>query len=344
LTGIIIDPVEKTSAREGSIRAGRITLETLLRHAVGLAIGSVLDLTGALILIGVNRTIHFDPEPPARPRLHETTTLPWCLRIRRCAQEEHQKIAIITTDGSSLEQGTRYHDQWDSLETRKDAQGAIMLFDTEILKEQTITGPQARGPIAAIKVTGLPPDVGVNSNYTELLVLAGAFQLAHALNQDDPPKIESDALSVLKHAEKEAKMKAQRSRDSQTMGPLYRVIRKTRWNNKKIKNSHTKSNPENGGTKGGGKKRKANTFTSKEARIFATDIYADPGTDQAAEWRIETATQEGLKYNVNAEHILYVTADEFLEGLYEQGEFYWKQEGWPMRVHNTSHLRGHVPS
>jgi hypothetical protein len=87
--GIIIDPVGETCTREGSARAGRITLEILLRHAVGLAIGSVLDLTGALILIGVNRTVHFDPEPPARPRLHETTIPPWCLRIRRFAQEEH---------------------------------------------------------------------------------------------------------------------------------------------------------------------------------------------------------------------------------------------------------------
>jgi hypothetical protein len=77
---------------------------------------------------------------------------------------------------------------------RKDA---IMLFDTEILKEKTLTGPQARGPIAAIRVTGLPPDVGLNSNYTELLVLAGAHQLAHALDQDDPPKIKSDALSTV---------------------------------------------------------------------------------------------------------------------------------------------------
>jgi hypothetical protein len=73
------------------------------------------------------------------------------------------------------------------------------------------------------------------------------------------------------------------------MGPQYRVIRKTRWNNKRIKTSHTKSHPDNGGTKGG--ERKANTFTSKEARIFATDIYADPGTEKAAERRIETATQ-----------------------------------------------------
>jgi hypothetical protein len=55
-----------------------------------------------------------------------------------------------------------------------------------------------------------------------------AHQLAHALDQDDLPKIESDALSVLKHAKKEAKTKAQRSRDLQPMGPQYRVIRKTR--------------------------------------------------------------------------------------------------------------------
>jgi kynurenine formamidase len=96
--------------------------------------------------------------------------------------------------------------------------------------------------------------------------------------------IEFDALIVLKHAEKEVKTKTQRSRDLQPMGPQYRVIRKTRWNNKRIKTSYTKSHPENGG------KRKANTLTSKEARIFATDIYADPGTKKAAERRIETAT------------------------------------------------------
>jgi hypothetical protein len=138
----------------------------MLRHAVGLAIGSVLNLTGALILTGVNRTIHFDPEPPARPRLHESTIPPWCQRIRRFAQEEHQRIAIITADGSSQERGTRYHNQWDSLEMRKDAQGAIMLFDTEILQERKLTGPQVRGPKATIRVTGLPPDVGVNSTTT----------------------------------------------------------------------------------------------------------------------------------------------------------------------------------
>jgi hypothetical protein len=35
-------------------------------------------------------------------------------------------------------------------------------------------------------------------------------------------------------------------------------------------------------------------------------------------------------------------ADELLEGLYEPGEFYWKKKGGPMKVHNTSYLRGHV--
>jgi hypothetical protein len=69
--------------------------------------------------------------------------------------------------------------------------------------------PQARGSIAVIRVTGLRLDVRVNSNYTELRVLTGAHLLAHALEQDDLPKIKSDTLSVLKHAEKEAKTKAQ---------------------------------------------------------------------------------------------------------------------------------------
>jgi hypothetical protein len=32
----------------------------------------------------------------------------------------------------------------------------------------------------------------------------------------------------------------------------------------------------------------------------------------------------------------------FFEGLYEPGELYWKKEGGPMRVHDSSHLQGHV--
>jgi hypothetical protein len=98
------------------------------------------------------------------------------------------------------------------------AQGAIMLFDSEIRKTKELKDTEPRG--LAIVVTDLPPEVGVNSNYTELLVLAVAHQLAPAIDQTVPPKIESDALSILAHAEKESKTRAQRSRDSQTMGPL----------------------------------------------------------------------------------------------------------------------------
>jgi hypothetical protein len=105
------------------------------------------------------------------------------------------------------------------------AQGAIMLFDSEIRK-QTDTDPQ--DPVAAIVITDHSPEVGINSNYTELLVLAAAHQLAPAIDQTVPPKIESDAMSILAHAEKGSKTRAQRSRDSQTMGPLYRTIRRAR--------------------------------------------------------------------------------------------------------------------
>jgi hypothetical protein len=54
--------------------------------------------------------------------------------------------------------------------------------------------------------------------------------------------------------------------------------------------------------------------------------------------------KKGLKFNVRVEpeDVLYVTAEEILEGLYKPGEFYWKQEGRPMRVHNSGHLQGHV--
>jgi hypothetical protein len=53
---------------------------------------------------------------------------------------------------------------------------------------------------------------------------------------------------------------------------------------------------------------------------------------------------KGLRNNVRVEpeNVLYVTAEEILEGLYEPGEFYWKKKGGPMRVYNSSHLQGHV--
>jgi hypothetical protein len=75
-----------------------------------------------------------------------------------------------------------------------------MLFDSEIRKQ---INSDPRGPVAAIVITDLPPKVGVNSNYTELLVLAAAHQLAPAIDQTPPLKIESDAMSILAHADKE---------------------------------------------------------------------------------------------------------------------------------------------
>jgi hypothetical protein len=65
---------------------------------------------------------------------------------------------------------------------------------------------------------------------------------------------------------------------------------------------------------------------------------------QETEEEIDRAMNKGLKYNVRVEpeDVLYVTAEEILEGLYEPGEFCWKKDGGPMRVHNSSHLQGHV--
>jgi hypothetical protein len=116
--------------------------------------------------------------------------------------EQKRRVETLTTDGSSREKGSILEDQWDPLESRKMAQGAIMLFDSETRKTKAPKDTEPRGPVAAIVVTDLPPEVGVNSNYTELLVLAAAHQLAPAIDQTVPPKILSDALSILAHAEK----------------------------------------------------------------------------------------------------------------------------------------------
>jgi hypothetical protein len=184
-TGVIIDPIEGTDIREGSVRSGRCSLEQLLQHTAGLAIGQVFESEGALQLEGVNQTIPLDAEAQARPRLHLSTTPPWCNKVSQFVKEQKRRVEIMTTDGSSREKGSKLEEQWDSLESRKMAQGAIMLFDSEIHKQ---TDSDPRGPVAAIVITDLPPEVGVNSNYTELLVLAAAHQLAPAIDQTAPPQ------------------------------------------------------------------------------------------------------------------------------------------------------------
>jgi hypothetical protein len=118
------------------------------------------------------------------------------------------------------------------------------------------------------------------------------------------------------------------------MGPLYRTIRRARWNCRQLKAAHSRSHPEEGG-------RAYSTFSSKEAWIWATDAYAERRPMQETEEVIDRAMNKGLWYNIRVEpeNGLYVTAKEILEGLYKPGR---KKEGGPMRVNNSSHLQGHV--
>jgi hypothetical protein len=61
-TGGIIDPIEGTDIREGSVRPGRCSLEHLLQHAAGLAIGQVVESGRPIQLKGVNQTIPLDAQ------------------------------------------------------------------------------------------------------------------------------------------------------------------------------------------------------------------------------------------------------------------------------------------
>jgi hypothetical protein len=66
------------------------------------------------------------------------------------------------------------------------------------------------------------------------------------------------------------------------------------------------------------------------------DVGNRGGNRQCHEQGVEAKRPRGV------ENVLYVTAEEILEELYELGVFYWKKEGGPMRVHNSIHLQGHV--
>jgi hypothetical protein len=109
-------------------------------------------------------------------------------------------------------------------------------------------------------------------------------------------------------------------------------VKKKRRN---LKRTHTKAHPEKGG-------RSPATFTAKEARIYAADIWADPGTEGKAMAKSEKAMAEGLKYNIVPDFVYYVDANEILEGLYEPGDHFWKKEDGPIRVHNSANLTEHV--
>jgi hypothetical protein len=93
-----------------------------------------------------------------------------------------------------------------------------MLFDDQILQ------PHGAGSIAVIIITDIPDDIGINSNYVELLTQAAGHQLAYVLEHS--PRIKTDGEDIIKHAVKDARKHAQRSRDAQTMTAMYRKIRK----------------------------------------------------------------------------------------------------------------------
>jgi hypothetical protein len=77
-----------------------------------------------------------------------------------------------------------------ALEVRKESQCAIMLFDHVIGRLKN------SDPIAAIVLKGFPPDVGFNSNFTELVSQAACHQLVYAI--EALQKIEMDCQGVLK--------------------------------------------------------------------------------------------------------------------------------------------------
>jgi hypothetical protein len=85
-----------------------------------------------------------------------------------------------------------------------------------------------------------------------------------------------------------------------------------------------------------------NSFTAKEARIYAADIWADPGKERNAMALSERAMKEGLKHNIVPETVYYVDVNEVMEGLFEPGDHYWKQEGGHIRALNTANMMDYV--
>jgi hypothetical protein len=119
------------------------------------------------------------------------------------------------------------------------------------------------------------------------------------------------------------------------MAPCYRSLRQVKKKRRNLKRTHTKDHPEKGG-------RSLATFMAKTARIYAADIWSDPGTEGEAMENSEKAMSEGLKYNIVPDFVYYVDVNDILEGLYEPVGHFWKKEDGPIRVHNSANLTEHV--
>ena len=198
--GMRLIPETRESTRwEGSVRGDRILLEQLQETGGGLGIGTPEGGTtqdGGLRLAGVNHSLSFDWSPPSRPRPHELTTPRWVKNIAKAIAEEGRSPLIITTDASSKPIAGRCSSLWEPLAERKAAQGAMMLFDSEIYKEG------GQGPIATIVVTGFPPEMKALPGTLELVLQVGGHQLAKELSI---PRIEMDCKGILTQSQKELK-------------------------------------------------------------------------------------------------------------------------------------------
>jgi hypothetical protein len=261
-----ISPASQASRLwEGCVRPDRLSFEQLASQLQGLVIGTPDTKAvkpGGLRLAGVNKTIRFDLSPLTRPRPNNLTTPKWCSGVVHDLLRDGKGVTTITTDGRSEEVEDRGADQWDARESKKVGQGAILMFQRNSTKQGEQTTP------AAIIIKNFPPDVGVNSNYVELITQAAAHQIAYAM--EATPRVETDCQGILKHAQKELTKGSQRSMETQTMAPCYRVIRKVARARRRLRRAHTKAHPEDKG-------RKPSSFTAKEARHTRRTYGRTPG-------------------------------------------------------------------
>jgi hypothetical protein len=206
---------------------------------------------------------------------HALSKQQWCLIIKAIVEKESGRFPPSSRRTGALmrrEQGVQINGaRW------KAWKGAIMLFDDQILQ------PHGAGAIAVIIITDIPDNIGINSNYVELLTQAAGHQLACVLEHS--PRIEMDGDGIIKHAVKDACKHAQRSRDAQTMAAMYRTIRKVGYLNPKLARENTSAHPEK-------HDRSPSQFNSKEAaRIYGTDLFADIGDGRNAQAKVEWGAQ-----------------------------------------------------
>jgi hypothetical protein len=202
-----------------------------------------------------------------------------------------------------------------------------VIFDHEIGR------PKVNGPLAVIVLKKIPPEVGVNSNFTELVSQVAYHQLVSAIEALQ----KTENVWSVQTCGQETKEGQPTIACGPDHDPCYRILRQVANKYGNLNRSHTKTHPEKDG-------RSPATFTAREARIFAADIWADPGTEEVAMTNSLKAMSEGLKYNIVPDFVYYVELDDILEGLHESEDHFRKKEDGPIRVHNSANLTEHAMS